>query len=279
MKHNQYKEIVESGRPAIILKIHLYTDGDFGVNVDENNIGRSSGIKYDIEDYTIDFAEEYIITDPNDDRSKICSELRYILRRVYGDIRADFDHTGYIYNWFKDAIDNFGTESNRTEYEFGLSGNYDGSYIRIILKNIIKFDILDSVYIVDLEESNPPHSICFDIDGYITRALVLEQGITQSYVRYVNQYNRLSDEYVENNSLFATEEEAITEAKKRINNKINDLSIQIDQLQAMSDDISVSDNINKIFEKYYEIAKKKFAEQEASGNLTTEDIRKIFNKI
>ena len=278
MRHNpKYKEIEESGRPAIILKFHLYTDGDFGINVDENNKGRSSGIEYDIEDYTIDFAEDYIITDPNDNRSKICSELRYILRRVYGDIRADFDHTGYIYNWFKDAIDNFGTEPDRAEYEFGLSGNYDGSYIRIILKNIVKFSILDSVYIVNIEESNPSHPVCLDLDDCITRALILEQGITQSYVRYVNQYNRLSDKYIENNSLFATEYEAIVAAKKRIDNKINDLSVQIAELQAMSDDIYVPDKINKIFENYYEIAKRKFAEQEASGNLTIEDIRKFFN--
>ena len=280
MRHNpKYKEIEESGRPAIILKFHLYTDGDFGINVDENNKGRSSGIKYDIEDYTIDFAEEYIITDPNDNRSKICSELRYILRRIYGDIRADFDHTGYIYNWFRDAMDNFGTEPDQTTYEFGLSGNYDGSYIRIILKNIIKFNILDSVYIVNMEESNPFHHICLDLDDCITRALILEQGITESYVRYVNQYDRLSDNYIENNSLFVTEEEAIAAAKKRIDNKINELSVEIEKLKAMSDDISVPDKINEIFEKYYEIAKKKFAKQEASGCLTNEDIRKSFNKI
>ena len=258
IRNTEYEEIIQNNRPAIIIHFHFNTDGDFSIRLDENGKGIYSGIEYECENETIDFKnEDIIISNPDNDKLKIYIEAIHKIKDIYNELVISYDRTEYIYNWFKEAID-WLTSDNiaERENEFYLSGNYDMSYIRIILKDIILFKPLDSVYMLNA-----------DTEDYVTRGLLVNQNVYGSTIRYIQSHNHVVEKTFQNNDVFSTEEEAITEAKKRISADITYLQDRIDEYKHLLNDLKVSDKVNKVFEDYYTNAKKNYEEQKEKGNI------------
>lgn len=263
--HELYDDIFLSHRPAIIIHFHFCTDGDFGVRLDENGKGIYSGLAYDMDEIeNIDFKEDLVIYNPEDDKVSIYTEALCKLKQVFNELIINYDRMEYIYGWFKSAID-WLTDTNisDTENEFYISGNYDGSYIKITLKDILKYETMDTVYILNSDSK----------DNYVNKGLVVNQDAYSTTVRYIGDYNNVIERVFDNNSVFGSEEEAIAEAKKRISAQIDDYEELISICKADIDNLGVSDKINKAFEKYYEDAKRKVAIQEEIGKfLSKKDI-------
>lgn len=262
--HELYDDIFLSHRPAIIIHFHFCTDGDFGVRLDENGKGVYSGLAYDTDEIeNIDLKEDLVIWNPEDDKVKIYIEALHALKNVFKDLIVDYDRMEYVYRWFKKVIDwltsDSITDSTFTEY---MSGNYDGSYIRITLKDILKYTVMDSVYILNS-----------GIDNYVNRGLLINQDAYGATIRYIGDYNNVVEKVFNNNDVFKTEAEAIEEAKKRINEDIIGLEDRIKTYKEKINNLGIPKKINKAFEKYYTEAEREVARQEEIGGfLSKKDI-------
>lgn len=262
--HELYDDIFLSHRPAIIIHFHFCTDGDFGVRLDENGKGIYSGLAYDTDEIeNIDLKEDLVIWNPEDDKVKIYVEALHALKNIFKDLIVDYDRMEYIYRWFKKVIDwltsDSITDSTFTEY---MSGNYDGSYIRITLKDILKYTVMDSVYILNS-----------GTDNYVNRGLLINQDAYGATIRYIGDYNNVVEKVFNNNDIFKTEAEAIEEAKKRINEDIVGLEDRIKTYKEKINNLGIPKKINKAFEKYYKDAEREVAVQEEIGGfLSKKDI-------
>ena len=262
--HELYDDIFLSHRPAIIIHFHFCTDGDFGVRLDEDGRGIYSGLAYDTDEIeNIDLKEDLVIWNPEDDKVKIYIEALHALKNVFKELIVDYDRMEYVYRWFKKVIDwltsDSITDSTFTEY---MSGNYDGSYIRITLKDILKYTVMDSVYILNS-----------GTDNYVNRGLLINQDAYGATIRYIGDYNNVVEKVFNNNDVFKTEAEAIEEAKKRINEDIAELENRIETYKEKINNLGIPKKINKAFEKYYTEAEREVARQEEIGGfLSKKDI-------
>ena len=262
--HELYDDIFLSHRPAIIIHFHFCTDGDFGVRLDEDGRGIYSGLAYDTDEIeNIDLKEDLVIWNPEDDKVKIYIEALHTLKNVFKELIVDYDRMEYVYRWFKKVIDwltsDSITDSTFTEY---MSGNYDGSYIRITLKDILKYTVMDSVYILNS-----------GTDNYVNRGLLINQDAYGATIRYIGDYNNVVEKVFNNNDVFKTEAEAIEEAKKRINEDIAELENRIETYKEKINNLGIPKKINKAFEKYYTEAEREVARQEEIGGfLSKKDI-------
>ena len=262
--HELYDDIFLSHRPAIIIHIHFCTDGDFGVRLDEDGRGIYSGLAYDTDEIeNIDLKEDLVIWNPEDDKVKIYIEALHTLKNVFKELIVDYDRMEYVYRWFKKVVDwltsDSITDSTFTEY---MSGNYDGSYIRITLKDILKYTVMDSVYILNS-----------GTDNYVNRGLLINQDAYGATIRYIGDYNNVVEKVFNNNDVFKTEAEAIEEAKKRINEDIAELENRIETYKEKINNLGIPKKINKAFEKYYTEAEREVARQEQIGGfLSKKDI-------
>lgn len=262
--HELYDDIFLSHRPAIIIHFHFCTDGDFGVRLDEDGRGIYSGLAYDTDEIeNIDLKEDLVIWNSEDDKVKIYIEALHALKNVFKELIIDYDKMEYVYRWFKKVIDwltsDSITDNTFTEY---MSGNYDGSYIRITLKDILKYTVMDSVYILNS-----------GTDNYVNRGLLINQDAYGATIRYIGDYNNVVEKVFNNNDVFKTEAEAIEEAKKRINEDIVGLEDRIKTYKEKINNLGIPKKINKAFEKYYTEAERKVARQEQIGGfLSKKDI-------
>ena len=262
--HELYDDIFLSHRPAIIIHFHFCTDGDFGVRLDEDGRGIYSGLAYDTDEIeNIDLKEDLVIWNPEDDKVKIYIEALHTLKNVFKELIVDYDRMEYVYRWFKKVIDwltsDSITDNTFTEY---MSGNYDGSYIRITLKDILKYTVMDSVYILNS-----------GTDNYVNRGLLINQDAYGATIRYIGDYNNVVEKVFNNNDVFKTEAEAIEEAKKRINEDIAELENRIETYKEKINNLGIPKKINKAFEKYYTEAEREVARQEEIGGfLSKKDI-------
>lgn len=262
--HELYDDIFLSHRPAIIIHFHFCTDGDFGVRLDEDGRGIYSGLAYDTDEIeNIDLKEDLVIWNSEDDKVKIYIEALHALKNVFKELIIDYDKMEYVYRWFKKVIDwltsDSITDNTFTEY---MSGNYDGSYIRITLKDILKYTVMDSVYILNS-----------GTDNYVNRGLLINQDAYGATIRYIGDYNNVVEKVFNNNDVFKTEAEAIEEAKKRINEDIAELENRIETYKEKINNLGIPKKINKAFEKYYTEAEREVARQEEIGGfLSKKDI-------